>query len=127
MKTNLNQEENANACTNDKSCPKKIIIFSLTALSVTPLYHDIPAYTVKIATKMNGFAKKNEINATVDVSSFSNIDAKGNEADVILLTPELYQLEEEVKSKFPDKAVKVIDKSDYGLLNAENIFKVILS
>lgn len=127
MKENLNQEENSNEFANDESCRKNVIIVSLTALAVTPLYHDIPAYTVKLATKMNSFAKKNKINVIVDVSSFSNIDVNGKDADVILLTPELYQLEEEVKNKFPDKVVKAINSSDYGLLNAENIFKIALS
>ena len=127
MKTILNQEENSNVFTNDESCHKNIMIFSLTAISVTPLYHDLPAYTVKLATSMNNYAKKNKINATVDVSSFSNIDTNGKEADIILLTPELYQQEEEVKNKYPDKIVKVIDKPDYGLLNAENIFTIALS
>ena len=70
MKKNLNQEVNSNVFANDESCPKSIIICSLTALSVTPLYHDLPAYTVKLATRMNSFAKKNKINVTVDVSSF---------------------------------------------------------
>lgn len=127
MKENLNQEEHSNVFTNDESSHKNIILVSLTALSVTPLYHDIPAYTVNLATKMNSFAKKNKLNITADVSNYTNIDTNGKEADFILLTPELRQLEEEVKTKFPDKVVRVIDKSDYGLLNAENIFKVLLS
>ncbi len=127
MKTSLNQEENANAVTNDESCLKKIMIISLTALSVTPLYHDLPAYTVKLATRMNSFAKQNKVNAIVDVSSYANIAANAKKADIILLTPELSQLEEEVKNSFPDKVVRVIAKADYGLLNAQTVLKIALS
>lgn len=104
---------------------RKIIIFSMDSITLTPINNGVNPYTTTLATKMNMFAKKNKLNIFTDVSRFSKIDSIGLDADIILLTPELSELKNEVKDKFPDKIIEVIEKADYGLLNVNNIFKII--
>lgn len=107
----------------NKGCDHKtIVIFHITGMQT-----DYDAYTNSLAIKMEKFAKENNLDISVRQDSASKIDSRGKEADIILLTPELFEMEEVVKAKFPDKIVNVIGQKDYGFLNAENIMRAILS
>lgn len=121
FKTKLNLMSDAK----NEGSNRKIIIFSMDSITLTPINNGVNPYTTTLATKMNMFAKKNKLNIFTDVSRFSKIDSIGLDADIILLTPELSELKNEVKDKFPDKIIEVIEKADYGLLNVNNIFKII--
>ncbi|SJZ35446.1 hypothetical protein [Anaerorhabdus furcosa] len=121
FKTKLNLMSDAK----NEGSNRKVIIFSMDSITLTPINNGVNPYTTTLATKMNMFAKKNKLNIFTDVSRFSKIDSIGLDADIILLTPELSELKNEVKDKFPDKIIEVIEKADYGLLNVNNIFKII--
>jgi PTS system cellobiose-specific IIB component len=74
-----------------------------------------------LVTKMNNKAKKRKLNIIVQAHSISKLNEKAQEADVLLLSPELYSEAKDIKLRFPDKVVAVIDKKEYGLLDAANI------
>lgn len=102
--------------------PKSIIIFNVTGMETEFL-----PQTNLLINKMNAYAKKEGIEVTIRMDSASKIDTKGKEYDVILLGPELYAMEEEIKAKFPQKVVHVIDQKDYGFLDGEAVLKFALS
>lgn len=102
--------------------PKSIIIFNVTGMGT-----DFLPQTNLLIQKMNAYAKKEGIEVTIRMDSASKIDTKGNEFDVILLGPELYTMEEEVKAKFPQKVVHVINQKDFGFLCGEAVLKQALS
>ncbi len=124
MNMSLNQGININAFTNVKG-HKKILVVSLD-LSVTPRYMGVPLLTSNLVIKMNKYTKKNKIDVTSKLIGYSTLEEYGEDADIILLTPELIKLEAEIKEKFPTKNVRIIDTRDYGISNAENVLKMAL-
>ncbi len=128
-KMKLNQEVNDNVF-EQLDGHKDIIIFSFggnpngSAIQVgdfgTP-------YATKLAARMNKYAKKNKLDIKVDIGSYINLDKRGKEADIILLSPELHAQYEEIKNMFSDKKVRLIAMRDFGLLNVESILKQALS
>lgn len=106
---------------NKENDSKKIMIFGITDTTI-----NFTTYGALLVTKMNDYAKKKSINVVVDMNSISKIDDIGKEVDIIMLTPELYNMENDIKEKFSDKIVRLIEKKDYASLDAENIFNSIL-
>lgn len=105
-----------------ESSHKNIMIFNITGMNTefTPQTHHL-------INKMNQVAKENNMDVTIGMDSASKIESKGKEADIILLSPELFAMEAEIKAKLPDKVIKVIDQKDYGFMNAAGILKLALS
>ena len=101
---------------------KEIILFSITSMTT-----DYTANMNFLISKMNRVAKNNEIDVTFHMDSASKMESRGKEADIILLTPELFAMKEELQKKLPDKVIKVIDQKDYGFLNGEHVLKMALS
>lgn len=81
---------------------KKLYIFCSAAMSSS-----------MIAKKMNEKAVAENIDVEVDAFPESKVNDKGKEADVILLSPQIRYLEKDIKSKFADKVVYVIEMTDY--------------
>lgn len=102
--------------------PKSIIIFNVTGMNTEFL-----PQTNLLINKMNAYAKKEGIEVRIQMDSASKIDTKAKEFDVILLGPELYAIKEEIKEKFPQKVIHVIDQKDYGFLDGEAVLKLALS
>lgn len=100
---------------------KKIIIFTITSP-----YIALSGYGVILAKKLHNYIKEHDINVSIEIERASLVNTRGKDADIILLTPDLFANEKKVKAMFPDKIVKVINRKDYGLLNAENIIKMSL-
>lgn len=101
---------------------KNIMIFNITGMNT-----EFTSETHHLINKMNQVAKENNIDITIGMDSASKIESKGKEADIILLSPELFAMETEIKAKLPDKMIKVIDQKDYGFMNAAGILKFALS
>ena len=80
-----------------------------------------------IISRMNKIVKRDDLDITFHMDSASKIESRGKDADIILLTPELFAMKEDIQSKLPDKVIKVIDMKDYGFLNGEHILKMALS
>ena len=107
---------------NNKSEHRHILIFNVTGPNT-----DMNAQTNFLISKMNAYAKSEHIDVTIRMESASQIGKKGEEADIILLTPELYAMLDDVSGKYPNKAVKVIDQVDYGFLHGEEVLKAALA
>lgn len=115
---------NANNCVerrNKMEEGKKIIIFTITSP-----YIALSGYGVILAKKLHNYIEEHDINVSIEIERASLVNTRGKDADIILLTPDLFANEKKVKAMFPDKTVKVINRKDYGLLNAENIIKMSL-
>lgn len=105
---------------------KKIIIFGITGVPVAGSMQEVQPYLIMLATEMNKYAKKHDFNVLIDVASTGHMDSVGKEADIILLAPDAYKLESEAQQMYPGKVVKVMDKQDYGLMDADKIFQKVL-
>lgn len=122
MKTDVEQEVNEVMFTNTGSGHKQIMIYNVTGMST-----DYDAYTNALVSKLNTFAKKQNLDVNVGMKSASKIDQSDDNIDIILLSPELCAMQAEIQNQFPNKAVRLIDKKDYGLMNVENVLKTALS
>lgn len=101
---------------------KDIMIFNITEMNT-----DMDANTNRLIQKMNQCAKDHQLDVTIHMDSASKTDTRGKDADIILLGPELFAMCDEVKQKYPDKVVKVIDQKDFGFWDGEKVLKAALS
>jgi len=62
--------------------------------------------------------------APVEIHAFpvSDISAKGGEADIILLSPQVRYKEHEVQEEFPNSIVSTIEMRDYGMMDGKKVF-----
>lgn len=70
-------------------------------------------------------AVKNRGIESVECNAYSaaTLDKAAPGSDVILLGPQVCYLEDDVKKRYPDTPVRLIDMRDYGMMNAEKIVK----
>lgn len=81
---------------------KKLYIFCSAAMSSS-----------MIAKKMQENADTQQVDAVIEAFPESKINDKGNEADIILLSPQIRYLEKDIRAKFAHKIVYVIEMTDY--------------
>lgn len=96
---------------------------NIMVLNATAMQSDYDGYTNALVSKMYEYVKKQDIDVTIRMDSASKVDKVESDIDIILLAPELFGMADEIKEKYPNKVVKVIDQKDYGFLNGENILK----
>lgn len=101
---------------------KKIVIFNITAPN-----SDYDGHTNTLVGKMIKVAKQQKLNVTITMESASKVDCKGVEADILLLSPSMNAMKDDIQETYANKVVKVINEKDYGFLQAENILKDALS
>ena len=53
--------------------------------------------------------------------SMEEIFLHGNEADIIMIAPQVRFSENKLKAAFPDKAIVVIDMRPYGMMDGKSI------
>lgn len=110
------------ALANNVTTHKDIVIFHVTAPS-----SEYDAWTNTLAIRMEKIAKQHHMDVKVRMDSASKWKTRGEEADIILLTPELFHMAQEVKQALPTKVVKVISNEDYGFIDAASVLKLALS
>ncbi|MEG0314367.1 MAG: hypothetical protein RR929_02260 [Erysipelotrichaceae bacterium] len=98
---------------------------TLTVFSVTSMASDYDGFVNLLVGKLNKSVKEKGLDLTIKMESASKIDELGDATDIILLAPELFNMEDEVKTKFPNKLVKVIDSKAYGLRDTDAILNSI--
>ncbi|WP_027625160.1 PTS sugar transporter subunit IIB [Clostridium lundense] len=85
--------------------------------------------TSLLVTKMNTAAVKTNVN--VKIKAVPEVELKNNmdDADVILLGPQVRYLLNKIKSQAEPKGIKVevINSMDYGTMNGENVLKYALN
>ena len=79
--------------------------------------------TSLLVTRMQDAAKKRQIDVKIEAHPVGYIEKYGNQADVILLGPQVrYQLAA-VKKQYVSKPVEVINMQDYGMMNGEKVLE----
>lgn len=86
------------------------------------------ASTGMLSQKIRQAAKDKGIEASVEAFSYSDVDTVVNNADVILLGPQIRFKLAEFQKKYADKNVPfvVIDTLDYGRMNGEGVLNSVL-
>ena len=77
--------------------------------------------TSLLVNKMNEAAKAKGMELEINAYPIGNLDKYASAADVILLGPQVRYELNNVKGKYPDKPVSVIDMRDYGMMNGEKV------
>ena len=77
--------------------------------------------TSLLVNKMNEAAKAKGMELEINAYPIGSLDKYASAADVILLGPQVRYELNNVKGKYPDKPVSVIDMRDYGMMNGEKV------
>lgn len=81
--------------------------------------------TSLLMTKMRDYAANIGYEMEVSAHPISEVEEVGKNADVILLGPQIRFNLSKVKGMFPEKPVECILPTDYGMMNGENIVKLV--
>lgn len=81
--------------------------------------------TSLLMTKMRDYAANIGYEIEVSAHPISEIGEVGKNADIILLGPQIRFNLSKVKGMFPEKPVDSIPPTDYGMMNGENIVKLV--
>lgn len=77
--------------------------------------------TSLLVTRMEEAAKSKNIDVHIEAHPVGSIEKFGDQADVILLGPQVrYQLKK-LKEQYPQKPVEVINMQDYGMMNGAKV------
>ena len=77
--------------------------------------------TSLLVNRMNEAAAAKGIGINIEAHPVGSIDQFGDAADVILLGPQV-----NVKAKYPNKPVEVINMQDYGMMNGNKVLDTAL-
>lgn len=77
--------------------------------------------TGMLMNKMKEAAKKTDYECTIEAYAVSQAKTKAEDADVILVGPQVRYELDNVKNMFPNKPVEVINMADYGRLNGAGV------
>ncbi len=75
-----------------------------------------------LVKKMQEAAKKENIDANIEAFSVEVLDQKADEADVVLLGPQIRHMKGDVEKVVAGKCpVDVIDMRDYGMIRGDKV------
>lgn len=77
--------------------------------------------TSLLVNRMNEAAAAKGIGINIEAHPVGSIDQFGDAADVILLGPQVRYELKNVKAKYPNKPVEVINMQDYGMMNGNKV------
>lgn len=95
---------------------KKIILLCANGMSTSILVN-----------KMVEAAKDKGLDVEIQAHAISKAKDVADDADAILLGPQVRFQLESIRSQFPDKVVESIDMVDYGMINGKKILEDTLS
>jgi PTS system cellobiose-specific IIB component len=81
------------------------------------------ASTAMVVQKMQAAAKRQELEVTIRAIAENDLNKNVDQADVILLGPQIRYMLDKIKSIANGKPVEVIDMRDYGTMNGEKVLK----
>lgn len=79
--------------------------------------------TSMLVQKMREAAGKEGFECEINAYPISEVEDKGNDADVILLGPQVRFETKKVQKLFPEKPVDAIAPSDYGMLRGDKVLE----
>lgn len=82
--------------------------------------------TSLLVTRMLDYAKEKNIQVNIEAHPVGEVESYGQDADVILLGPQVRFQLSNVKKLFPDKPVEVIDMRDYGMMDGKKVLTYVL-
>lgn len=91
---------------------KKIVLICAAGMS-----------TSMLVNKMKKYADEINYEAEIDAYPMSEAEEMGENADVILLGPQVRFNLQKIKDMFPGKPVDNIEMTDYGMMNGEKVLK----
>lgn len=77
--------------------------------------------TSLLVNRMNDAADKKGIEIHIEAHPVGEVKIYGDNADVILLGPQVRYELKNVKKMYPDKPVEVIQMQDYGMMNGAKV------
>jgi len=77
--------------------------------------------TSLLVNRMNDAAKAKGIDVHIEAHPVSDVKTYGENADVILLGPQVRFQLKNVTALFPNKPVEVIQMQDYGMMNGTKV------
>lgn len=77
--------------------------------------------TSLLVNRMNDAAKGKGIEVHIEAHPVGSIKNYGDDANVILLGPQVRFELKKVKGMYPDKPVEVINMQDYGMMNGAKV------
>jgi len=83
--------------------------------------------TSLLVTKMEQAAKAKGVEVLIRATAESKFKSFENDTDVLLLGPQVSYLVDELKVKYKDIKVGVIDSIDYGMMNGEKVLNYALN
>ena len=83
------------------------------------------ASTDLLAVKMQEAAKNMDMDVTVNAYSYTSLEQVIDEADIVLLGPQIRFKKKALEKQFAGKNVEfmVVEPSDYGMLNGEKVLR----
>lgn len=82
--------------------------------------------TSLLLTRMLEAAKKKGLDVHIEARPVAEVETYGQNADMILLGPQVRFQLNRIRSTFTDKPVEVIDTRDYGMMNGEKVLNLVL-
>lgn len=82
--------------------------------------------TSLLVTRMLDYAKTKNLDVTIEAHPVGEVESYGQNADVILLGPQVRFQLANVQKIFPDKPVEIIDMRDYGMMDGQKVLNHVL-
>lgn len=82
--------------------------------------------TSLLVTRMLNYAKTKNLDVTIEAHPVGEVESYGQNADVILLGPQVRFQLANVQKIFPDKPVEIIDMRDYGMMDGQKVLNHVL-
>lgn len=79
--------------------------------------------TGMLVQKMKSYAEKNQLIAEIAAYGLSDLEEYVADCDLILLGPQVSYQEDEVRQKFPQIPVAIIDMFDYSMMNGAKVME----
>lgn len=82
--------------------------------------------TSLLVARMQEAAEKEGLSLHIEARPVSEVGLYGDDADAILLGPQVRFQLKNIQASYPHKVVSVIDTRDYGMMNGEKVLKNVL-
>lgn len=82
--------------------------------------------TSLLVTRMIEASRKMNLDLKIEARPVAEVNMYGDEADAILLGPQVRFQLKTIQESYPDKVVETIDSRDYGMMNGEKVLKHVI-